>query len=146
MGIFDGIEDVAAEGTSNRAYFEEGSYLVSIDRVFIHERRLGAGKLFVAETTVEKSSNQNIKTGERRNWVQTFALPYALPRIKAFIGAAIGLPPKEINSQLTTSFCDSVVSLNNPLKGKQLKLTCTEKTTSKGKQFVHHVWGTYESR
>jgi hypothetical protein len=48
MGVFDGIEHVAAEGRSSlRQYFEPGNYSVTIDRVFLHEKRLGGGKLFI---------------------------------------------------------------------------------------------------
>lgn len=45
MGLFDGIEHVVAEGTSSsRQYFEPGNYLVTVDSVFIYERRLGGPK------------------------------------------------------------------------------------------------------
>jgi hypothetical protein len=145
MGIFDGIEHVAAEGTSSvRQYFEPGSYLVTIDSVFLYERRLGGGKLFIVETTVNESNNSNIKPGEQRNWVQSFALPYALPRIKSFIGVAMGLCPKrqlkEIDDKVTAETCSQSVGPENPLRNKKLKLICTGKTTSKGKEFVQHVW------
>ena len=145
MSIFDGIEHVAAEGTSNRQYFEPGKYTVTIDSVLLYERRLGGGKLFIVETTVDESDNPNIKPGEPRNWVQSFALPSALPRIKSFIGAAIGLCPqrqlKEINERVDKAVCDGSVGLDNPLRGHRLKLTCISKTTRAGKEFVQHSWG-----
>lgn len=144
MGIFEGIEHVSAEGTSLRQYFEPGNYLVTIDSVFLYERRLGGGKLFIVETTVDQSDNNNVKIGEQRNWAQSFALPSALPRIKAFIGAAMGICPKrqlkEINNKITAEICDQAVGPKNPLKGAQLKLVCVGKTTSKGKDFVQHMW------
>lgn len=147
MGIFDGIEHVAAEGTSLRQYFEPGHYTVAIERVFLHEKRLGGGKLFIVETTVLESDNPHIKPGERRNWVQSFAIPSALPRIKSFIGAANGLCPQrqleDINTNITASVCDGVVSHDNPLRGKKLRLICISKTTRAGKEFVQHMWGTY---
>jgi len=145
MSIFDGIENVAAEGTSNRQYFAEGQYKVTIDRVFLYERRLGRGKLFVVETTVNESDNPNIEPGEKRNWTQSFANEYTLPRIKSFIGAAIGLCPKkqlkEINERVNKTICEGTVGVDNPLRGRQLKLTCTAKTTSEGKEFMQHAWG-----
>lgn len=145
MSIFDGIERVAAEGTSNRQYFEKGKYTVTVEAVFLHERRLGGGKLFIVETTVDESDNPNIKPGEQRNWVQSFALPSALPRIKSFIGAAIGLCPKrqlkEINERVDKAVCESSVGTENPLRGHRLKLTCIGKTTQAGKEFVQHTWG-----
>ncbi len=146
MGIFDGIEHVAAEGTSSsRQYFEPGNYLVTIDSVFIHERRLGGGKLFIVETTIDESDNPNIKAGAQRNWVQSFALPSALPRIKSFIGAARGLCPKrqlkEINEQVTSAVCNQSIGPENPLRGKQLKLRCMNKLTRSGKEFTQHNWG-----
>lgn len=148
MSIFDGIEHVAAEGTSNRQYFEPGKYSVTIDSVFLYERRLGGGKLFVVETTVDESDNPSIKVGEQRNWVQSFALPSALPRIKSFIGAAMGFCPqrqlKEINSRITANICNESVGIDNPLSGHRLKLTCIGKTTRTGKDFVQHVWGIAE--
>src|SRR5580700_5010036 len=105
MGVFDGIEHVAAEGTSLRQYYKPGHYTVTIDSVFLYERRLGGGKLFIVETIVNESNNPDIKPGDRRNWVQSFALPSALPRIKSFIGAAMGLCPqrqlKDINIKIT---------------------------------------------
>ena len=144
MSIFDGIEHVAAEGTSNRQYFEPGKYTVTIDAVFLYERRLGGGKLFIVETTVDESDNANIKSGEQRNWVQSFGLPSALPRIKSFIGAAIGLCPqrqlKEINQRVDKAVCDSSVGPSNPLQGHKLRLTCTSKITQKGKEFIQHSW------
>jgi hypothetical protein len=146
MGIFDGIEHVSAEGTSSlRKYFEPGNYMVTIDRVFLHERSMGRGKLFIVETTVNESDNPNIKAGEQRNWVQSFALPSALPRIKTFIGTAMGLCPqkqlKEINAQIGTVICEEAVGSQNPLGGKKLKLSCTSKITRAGKDFVQHTWG-----
>ena len=145
MSIFDGIENVAAEGTSNRLYFLPGQYEVTIDRVFLYERRLGGGKLFIVETTVNESDNPHIKPGEQRNWVQSFALPSALPRIKSFIGAAMGLCPqrqlKEINERVNKEVCDGSVGADNPLGGKRLKLSCIAKITGKGKEFVKHNWG-----
>jgi hypothetical protein len=144
MGVFDGIEHVAAEGGSLRRYFEEGNYVVTIESVYLFEKRLGGGKLFIVETTVDESDNPNIKPGEQRNWVQSFAIPSALPRIKSFIGAAMGLCPhrqlKEINNQVTATVCDSVVSIENPLRNRKVKLACVGKTTSKGKEFVQHIW------
>lgn len=101
MGVFDGIENIAAEGTSSlRQYFMPGHYTIEIERVFLHEKRLGGGKLFIVETKVLASDNADIKVGEQRNWVQALSLPLALPRIKAFIGAALGLSPKDINSKI----------------------------------------------
>lgn len=150
MGIFDGIEHVAAEGTSNRRYFEDGKYVVTIDLVHLYERRLGGGKLFIVETTVIESDNPNIKAGEQRNWVQSFALPSALPRIKSFIGAALGFCPKrqlkEINTHVTSAVCEHAVKPDNPLRGKNLKLTCVAKTSQAGKAFVQHAWGIHEPR
>lgn len=144
MGIFDGIENVAAEGTSNRQYFEAGNYTVTIDSVSIYEKRLGGGKLFIVETTIDESDNPHIKTGEQRNWVQSFAIPSALPRIKSFIGAALGFCPrrqlKEINEKVTAEICSQSVGPENPLRSKKLKLTCMGRTSSKGKEFVQHTW------
>jgi hypothetical protein len=149
MGIFDGIENVEAEGASSlRQYFEPGCYVVTIERVFLHEKRLGGGKLFIVETIVNESDNLNIKPGEQHNWAQSFAIPYALPRIKSFIGAAMGLCPqkqlKEINAKVTEAVCNKAVGSENPLRSKKLKLTCIGKTTSKGKLFVQHVWGPHD--
>lgn len=145
MSVFDGIEHVTAEGTSNRRYFEEGSYVVTIDRVHLYERRLGGGQLFIVETTVNESDNPRIKAGEQRNWVQSFALPSALPRIKAFIGAALGLCPssqlKEINKQITSVLCNQAVSQENSLQGKRLRLKCHNNLTRNGKEFTRHIWG-----
>jgi hypothetical protein len=144
MGIFDGIEHVAAEGASLRQYFSPGNYKVTIDSVFLHEKRLGGGKLFIVETTVDDSDNPLIKAGEHRNWVQSFSIPTALPRVKSFIGAAHGLCPQrqlaDINSKITPAICNEAVSCENPLRGKKLKLTCIGKTTRAGKEFVQHVW------
>ena len=144
MSIFDGIERVAAEGMSNRSYFEPGKYIVTIERVFIHEKRLGGGKLFIVETTVKESDNPNIKPGEQRNWVQSFALPSALPRIKAFIGATMGYCPShqlnEINKRIGIKQCEEVINQSNPIKGKTLKLICISKITRSGKNFNQVQW------
>jgi hypothetical protein len=150
MGIFDGIEHVAAEGTSLKQYFASGNYRVTIDSVFVHEKRLGGGKLFIVETTVDESDNPDIKPGEHRNWVQSFSIPSALPRVKSFIGAASGLCPqrqlKEINSKITAAICNEAVSAHNPLRGKKLRLACVSKPTRAGKEFVQHIWGAHETR
>ena len=144
MSIFDDIEHVSAEGASLRRYFEEGNYLVTIESVYLFEKRLGGGKLFIVETIVDESDNHNIKPGEQRNWVQSFSLPSALPRIKSFIGAAMGLCPsrqlQEINKQITMPICEDVVGLNNPLRGKQLRLTCISKISRAGKEFTTAQW------
>lgn len=147
MSVFEGIERVSAEGTSERLYFEEGNHTVEIDSVFLYEKRLGGGKLFIVETTVIESDNPNIKPGEQRNWVQSLALPHALPRIKSFIGAAIGLCPRrqlnEINAKVNTDFCNHAVSLENPLSGRKLALTCVNKTSRNGKNFTQVMWRTH---
>lgn len=145
MGVFDGIENITAENASARQYFEPGNYSITIDSVFLHEKRLGGGKLFIVETIIDESNNPNIRPGDKRNWAQSFALPSALARIKSFIGAALGFCPKkqikEINAKITASVCDKSVSEANPLKGKKLHLTCTAKTTRTGKEFIQHIWG-----
>jgi hypothetical protein len=145
MGVFDSIENVAAEGTSSRQYYEPGNYVVTVDSVILYERRMGGGKLFIVETTVNESDNPYIKPGEQRNWVQSFGLYSALPRIKSFIGAAKGLCPKkqlkEINNKITAAICDESVGPANPLSGKRLRLTCVKKITTTGKEFVQHTWG-----
>lgn len=144
MGIFDGIEHVAAEGTSSRQYFEQGNYIVTIDSVFVYERRLGGAKLFIVETTVNESDNPNIKPGEQRNWVQSFALPSAMPRIKAFLGAAKGFCPsrqlQEINQQINLQVCEEAVNPANPFRGTRLKLICTKKISRSGREFNHVQW------
>jgi hypothetical protein len=143
MGVFDGIEHVVAEGTSLRKYFEPGNYIVNIDTVFLYEKRLGGGKLFIVETTVDTSDNPSIKSGEKCNWVQSFALPSALARIKAFVIAAMALcsTPTEIEIlEITADLCNKIVDPQNPLRNKKLKLTCIGKTTSKGKKFIQHIW------
>ncbi len=148
MSIFDGIEHVAAEGASLRRYFEEGNYVVTIESVFLYERRLGGGKLFIVESSVNESNNANIKPGEQRNWVQSFALPSALPRIKSFIGAAMGFCPrrqmKEINDKITAAVCNDSIGPANPLRGQKLHLICTSKITRSGKEFIQHTWGPYD--
>lgn len=141
MSVFEGIEHVSAEGTSNRQYFETGRYAVTIDSVFLHEKRLGGGKLFIVETTVNESDNPNIKPGDQRNWVQSFALPSSLPRIKAFIGAAMGISPRDINAKITKDICYDVVSHKNPLHGYKLSLKCAAKKTQTGKDFTQITWG-----
>ena len=141
MGIFDGIENVAAEGTSLRQYFEPGNFAVTIDRVFIHEKRLGGLKLFIAETTVVESDNPTIKSGDKRNWVQSLALPSALYRIKSFIESAL-----QTYSPIDAAYCEHVVGPQNPLAGKKVRLTCTNKPTRTGKQFTQHMWGRYGQR
>lgn len=148
MSIFKGIENVSAEGMSNRQYFEEGNYIVEIDKVLLHEKRLNGDKLFIVETTVIESDNSNIKPGEQRNWVQSLALPSALPRIKSFIGAAIGLCPRrkihEINSKVDENFSLHVVSPENPLSSRKLALSCSNKISRNGKNFTQAVWRVYE--
>ncbi len=146
MGVFDGIENIAAEGTSSlRQYFMPGHYTIEIERVFLHEKRLGGGKLFIVETKVLASDNNDIKVGEQRNWVQALAPPSALPRIKAFIGATMELCPKnqikEINTKITSTICNESIGPNNPLNRKKLRLKCIKKITSTGKEFIQHKWG-----
>ena len=145
MSIFTGIEHVSAEGTSNRAYFEEGKYIVEIDSVFLYEKRLGGGNLFIVETTVKESDNPNIKPGGQRNWVQSLTIPTALPRIKAFIGAANGYCPrkqhKELNQNITSDVCNEAVGDGNPLSGTVMSLECIKKTTLSGKDFTQAIWG-----
>jgi hypothetical protein len=144
MNVFEGIEHVSAEGTSNRLYFEPGRYVVEIDTVHVKEKRLG-GKLFIVETTIKESDNPNIKPGDRRNWVQSLSNEYALPRIKSFLGAAKGFCPKkqlaEVNKNITKSVCDHAVSIENPLKGRILSVECLGKITKTGKAFTHANWG-----
>lgn len=146
MNIFEGIEHVLAEGIANRQYFEPGNYVVTIDTVFIFEKRLGGGKLFIVETVVTESDNPNINPGDKKNWVQSLSLPSALPRIKTFLGASMGLCTKsqlkEINSSVTTDVCNEAISPKNPLKGKILKLECIDKISRNGKKFTQHLWRT----
>ena len=145
MNPFTGIEHVSAEGTSGRQYFEAGKYIVEIESVFLHEKRLGGGKLFIVETTVRESDNETIEVGEQRNWVQSLALPSALPRIKAFIGAAMGYCPRrqlrELNEKITSVICNEAVNEENPLRGRQLSLECIAKKTQAGKDFTQAIWG-----
>ena len=145
MSIFEGIDDVLAEGTFDRQYFEAGKYQVDIERVFVHTKKLGGGKLFIVETQVIRSDNPNIRPGEQRSWVQSMDSFYALPRIKAFIGAFLGYSPKtqiqEINQEVTAEVCNGIVGDESLLAGKRLSLNCTLKKTKAGKDFTHVAWG-----
>jgi len=144
MSDFDGIEQVPAEGTATHHYFEPGNYLVEIEKVLLHKKRIGGGKIFIVETKIKNSDNPNICPGEQRNWVQSLHNEYALPRIKAFIGAAMGLcphkKPNELNNTVTREFCNLVVSDENPLAKKMVALTCIHKTTRTGKDFIQAQW------
>jgi hypothetical protein len=144
MSVFEGIEHVSAEGTSNREYFTPGRYTVIINTIQIKDKRLG-GKLFIVETTIKESDNPSIKVGDNRNWVQSLSNEYALPRIKSFIGAAKGFCPKtqikEINKNITKAVCDDVVSIENPLCGHIVSVECIGKITKTGKAFTQAIWG-----
>jgi hypothetical protein len=141
---FDGIEQVRAEGTASHLYFEPGNYLVEIEKVLLHKKRIGGGKLFIVETIIRGSDNSLIKPGEKRNWVQSLNNEYALPRIKAFIGAAIGLCPHkkthELNSTVTKELCHRVISEDNPLAKKLVTIKCILKKTRSGKDFIQAQW------
>lgn len=144
MSDFEGIEHVSAEGATSHRYFEPGNFVVEIERVLLHKKRIGGYKLFIVETIIRNSDNPAICLGEQRNWVQSLNNEYALPRIKAFIGAAIGLCPlnnaSELNSFVTKDFCHQVISEKNPLAKKLVALSCIPKTTRTGKDFTHAQW------
>ena len=145
MNDFEGIEHVCAEGTSDRSYFEPGHYIVEIEKVILHKKRSGGGKLFIVETAVKESNNPKIQIGEQRNWVQSLSSEYALPRIKSFIGAAMGFCSSkqagELNAKISSTVCLHVVSEENPLKGKIVALRCIAKKTREGKDFTQAQWG-----
>ena len=146
MSVFEGIEEISPETAtgSNHAYFEAGVYKVTIKDIFIHKKRIGTGRLFIAETIVETSTNDEIESGEQRNWVVSLELPNSLPRIKAFIGAAYGYDARKdynlLQKNITQKVCDAVVSSNNPIAGKSVSLTCINKTSQAGKDFLMHQW------
>jgi hypothetical protein len=144
MSDFDGIEQVPAEGATSHHYFEPGNYLVEIERVLLHKKRIGGGKIFIVETTIKNSDNPSINPGEKRNWVQSLNNEYALPRIKAFIGTAIGLCPNkkasELNSTVTRELCHRVISEENPLAKKLVAIKCILKKTRTGKDFIQAQW------
>jgi hypothetical protein len=144
MSVFDGIEHIAPESIANKQYFEEGNYIVQIESLFLYEKRLGGGKLFIAETLVKESDNPNIKPGEKRNWVQSLNMPSALPRIKTFLGVCMGFCSKsqikEINSKINTQVCDKAVGPQNPFRGKVLRLECINRTSKMGKVFTQTQW------
>ncbi len=145
MSVFKGIEHVSAEGTSNRQYFEEGNYIVEIDKVLLHEKILNGSKLFIVETTIIESDNPNIKPGEQRNWVHSLALRSPLPAIKSFIGAAIGLCPRrhfdDFNTKVNEEFSLHVISPANPLRGRKVALSVKDRN---GKKFPKVTWRIYE--
>ena len=69
----------------------------------------------------------------------------AMPRIKAFMGAAHGYCPKRnldaLSKFVTKEVCEQAVSVENPLRGKELNLECHNKKSAKtGKDFTVHLW------
>jgi len=150
--VFEGIDEVQPETPfgSKYAYFEPGDYQVAIKDVFVHKKRLGTGRLFIAETIVKESSNDNITPSEQRNWVVSLELPNSLSRIKTFIAAAYGYDARKdcsiIQKNITREVCDEAVSSKNPMAGKLVALTCTNKITQSKKEFLLHAWSPSKSQ
>ena len=142
--LFMDIENTPAMQESAGNYFLPSRFRVRIENVFIYKKRLG-GHLFVVETIVLGSDNQEVKIGEQYNWVQPVEMDAAMSRVKLFIGAAKGLCPKrqlaKINEVVTSELCDRVVSTENILKGVEIDLDCFNKRSMKtGKDFTIHMW------
>jgi hypothetical protein len=143
--VFRGIEDVKPEvpGGMPHTYFEAGTYVVEIQNVFLHKKYLSPTRLLIVETIVKESSNPAVQIDQQRNWVINLDSPYALSRIKSFIGAAIQLDPKKdffkIQKEITAQVCDDVIE-KNKLKEKILRLICTKKKSQKGKPYLGFQW------
>lgn len=146
MGLFDGIGKVDA--TMSPIYFLPGSYVVEIVRCFCMQSRKKED-LFIAETTITESDNEERPAGTKASWCVNFKQDAALGNIKGFVAACNGIKPtnnKKVNAEITDEICDYAVDeKDNPLAGILLKLVCVNKVIEKtGKDFTVHMWDPME--
>lgn len=144
MSLFNNINRAEAYSEENHQYFLPGNFRVKIENVYTRPKRLG-GTLFIVETSILGSDCDEIKIGDKRNWVQSLDFESAMPRIKMFVGVAKGFNPKteleKINQEVTPELCEEVISSANTLKDKELDLECYQKRSPKtGKDFTIHLW------
>lgn len=144
MNLFDNIDKTEAYTEEQRQYFSPGNYRIRVENVYTKPKRMG-GSLFIVETTVLGSDSDDIKIGDKRNWVQSMDMAAALSRIKMFIGVAKGFNPKteveQINKEITPKLCELSVSSSNPLKDTEFDLECYQRRSIKtGKDFTIHLW------
>jgi hypothetical protein len=147
MGFFTGIEQADISGT--KPYFETGTYVVDIMRVFTLTSRKQQ-KLFIIECEIVESDNPNRPPGMECSQVIVIKPDTpAMGNVLAFIAASQGIDPyntanKElIKKEITEAFCEYVVTKENPLGGKRLRLKCAPIKTKADTDFTVHYWGPY---
>lgn len=143
MADFKGIEAVKVQAHKPRedSYFKPGKYTVEVKRFFKHEKATGA-KLVVAELVILESNNPSIKAGEIKSWVQTLQFKsvghkaMGLKSIAQFAVSAFGA--EEESEGLSDSMLESLVSEDNPLAGKKLKIEVYLNQGKDGKEYTNY--------
>jgi hypothetical protein len=125
----------AAKPSSGGVYWEPGKYLVQIDVVKVHEGRKGAD-FFVVEGDNLESSNPERPAGARCSWVFNTAQDAAPGNIKSFVAAALSCPADDVDDDVI----EEVLSAENPLNGKIVRLQVVLTETKSGGEFSKHNW------
>ena len=154
---FDGMDKAKAQGGGQ--YIKgEGSFLVTIGRLFVNEGH--KGKFFVAEFSVDESTSPQDPAGSTRSWVcplQGERAQYSFGDIKNLIFALTGHDPKDVGSpsenpelhgeatKLVMAACDQAYAKKHGLDptmllGEKVFLETNAKPTKKGGTFTTHRW------
>jgi len=164
MGQFSELFGAVGEAkvTKSGNWFKEGSFKVKLLAVKAILSQEDQSPLFIVETKVLESSNDEIKIGSERSQVIDLTNVMGKPNMKSFIAAVSGVDPvaedaaakvcqfwsKKLGMDLTfAQICDICVDeKTNPLEGTIMDLECVMIRTKpkqgrpEGGEFTKHNW------
>jgi hypothetical protein len=139
--IFDGIQKT--ELSSRMPFFAPGKYRVKILGVHLRPRRADGVNMFIVETEILESNNEELPEGSNAAQLIKCAGDMWLGNVKRFAMAAAGIAAndmKRAEEEVTPETIEMIVSEEQPLVGLELDLKCSVIKTKKGDDFTVHEW------
>lgn len=161
--LFSGMEKAEIFGRGN--YMGEGAYDITL-KSFGVKKRFKGGTVFIAEFTIDTSTNPKHAAGTTGSWVPKLELPNTFGDIKSLMFACLGLEPLRVPAGdplhaqatlLARAACGSeparkeLAALKDDdgqplgltaemLIGSRVHLECVQTKTREGKDFTRYTF------
>ncbi len=134
MGRFDKVKD-APKYNDGGVWFEEGNYLVRVDKIKCQDNRKKIEQFFV-ETTILESDNPKRKPGSQASAMSQETWDTYYSWIKHTL--SVMTPCDE--DQIDNAGVEAAVSEDNPFQGTIVALQATNVKTKAGGEFTKITW------
>jgi hypothetical protein len=134
MGTF-GRMVADAKPNEGGVFWLPGTYLVQIDVVKVVNGRKGLDYFIVEGENLESTSTERA-VGTHASWVSSLEMDSTPGNVQLFIAAAMNCPKEEVDEEAA----ELVISPDNPLHGRLVRLEVALIKTRAGNDFSKHVW------